>query len=97
MPGLARQVGTKEEEEIRSNFNRSARSLCVIHRLRRCDAATAICGWPVALIENEDGPHFPPDRSRVHTAVVDHVVVVWSWNEDWRCGGTGLSEREQCH
>jgi len=41
------------------------------------------------------GAHFPPDRSRVHAAIVDHMVVVRSRHEYGHCGRTDFPECRQ--
>jgi hypothetical protein len=89
------QMGTEEEEEVRSNFNRSPGSFGIVHRLGGGDPAAPIRSRPVALVEDQYGPHFPPDRCGVDATVVDDVIMVWGGHEYWCCRRTRLPQSIQ--
>src|SRR5215469_14633824 len=84
MASVSCQSGTEEEEEVRSDLNRSSRSFSIVHFPRRGDSAAAIGCRPVARVHDQHRPHFPPDRIRDDAAVIYHVIMIGSGHEYWR-------------
>ena len=88
-------MGAEEEEKVRSNFNGSPGSFGIVHCHGRGNPAARIGRWPITLIENQDGPDFPPDRGGIDATVVNNVVMVGGRHEDRRGGRASLPERIQ--
>ena len=81
--------GPEEEEEVRANLDRSAGRFRRIHLFHRSDTAASICCRPVALIQDQHRPNFPPDWFGVEKARVDDMAVIGRWHK-YRCGGRAL-------
>src|SRR5262249_21027544 len=56
----------------------------------------AVWRRPIALLENQGRPDFPPDRQSVDTAVIHNMIVIWSWHKNGSGGrARGLAECDQ--
>jgi hypothetical protein len=63
--------------------------------LEEVNPAGPVGRGPVALIEDQYGPHFPPDRCGVDPTAVDYVIMVWGRHEDRRGRRARLPQRIQ--
>jgi len=76
------QVRLEEQEKVRADLDCSSSSFSIVHCFRGVDAAAAISGRPVRLIQNQHRPDFPPDSARIDAGIVYNVAMVRCWNEN---------------
>ncbi len=95
--GVSRQLRLEEEEEVGAYLNRSSRGFCVIHGFGGRDSAAAIGGGPVALVQDQDRSDLPPDWCRVHSTVINYVIVIGSGYENRHRRRSRFTEGCQCY